>query len=407
MKAAVASGGPWDGEPAGEDPVNASGSGTPPVYRVMLPGDGFPRLVQACGNHPGYAFETAAGRYQLHCFFLSIDHGGARDAIEAVLARPDLFDAEHCAFYGVTVMPQDRGRLTGRLPGVRFAWDFDYSMSHACGAVPLSATPGQPTEVRRRWVLVDPSLHVLRIFGFDTPVEEVLQAVADLPPPERFGGVVRPAPILLLPNVFEPELCRTMIAHYEQAGGRESGVHRAGRPVLDASFKRRKDYTIEDAELVQRARRRVARRVLPEVERLFFMRADYIERDIIGCYSADDGGHFSPHTDNGPGLSAHRRYAVSINLNDDFDGGEVVFPEYNLHGYKAPAGWAVVFPCAALHAVRRVTRGARYAYLPFIYDEGGKAIRDAERAASAPASTSLPVFDGGAGTPQRDAESSR
>ena len=104
-----------------------------------------------------------------------------------------------------------------------------------------------------------------------------------------------------------------------------------------------------------------------------------IERHIVGGYSAEDGGHFRPHTDNGQGVgpTAHRRFAVSINLNDDFDGGEVVFPEYNTVGYKAPAGWAVVFPCAALHSVQPVTRGTRYAYLPFVYDEAGARIREA------------------------------
>lgn len=39
----------------------------------------------------------------------------------------------------------------------------------------------------------------------------------------------------------------------------------------------------------------------------------------------------------------------------------------------------MVFPCAILHAVRPVTSGARYAFLPFVYDQAGKEIRDAER----------------------------
>lgn len=56
-----------------------------------------------------------------------------------------------------------------------------------------------------------------------------------------------------------------------------------------------------------------------------------------------------------------------------------------MDGYKAPLGWAVVFPCAILHAVRRVTHGVRYAYLPFVYDEAGRAIREAELARAAEA----------------------
>jgi hypothetical protein len=40
---------------------------------------------------------------------------------------------------------------------------------------------------------------------------------------------------------------------------------------------------------------------------------------------------------------AHRRFAVSINLNADFDGGEISFPEYSPRSFKAAPGTAVVF----------------------------------------------------------------
>jgi predicted 2-oxoglutarate/Fe(II)-dependent dioxygenase YbiX len=100
----------------------------------------------------------------------------------------------------------------------------------------------------------------------------------------------------------------------------------------------------------------------------------------VGCYSAEADGHFGPHRDNRQGMTAHRRFAVSINLTDDFEGGEVVFPEYNTLGYKARAGWAVVFPCAALHQVNYVRKGTRYAFLPFVYDQSGRDMRDAELA---------------------------
>jgi predicted 2-oxoglutarate/Fe(II)-dependent dioxygenase YbiX len=71
----------------------------------------------------------------------------------------------------------------------------------------------------------------------------------------------------------------------------------------------------------------------------------------------------------------HRRFAVSINLNEDFEGGEVSFPEYAPRGFKAPRGAAIVFSCSLLHAVSRVTVGARYAFLPFLYDDAAAEIR--------------------------------
>ena len=71
---------------------------------------------------------------------------------------------------------------------------------------------------------------------------------------------------------------------------------------------------------------------------------------------------------------------MSINLNDDFEGGEVSFPEYSPRGFKAPRGGAVIFSCAMLHAVGRATGGRRYAFLPFLYDDAAAKIREANAA---------------------------
>jgi hypothetical protein len=63
-----------------------------------------------------------------------------------------------------------------------------------------------------------------------------------------------------------------------------------------------------------------------------------MERYIVSCYAAEDGGHFRAHRDNTTAGTAHRRFAVSINLDDAFDGGEVAFPEYGPRSFKAPPG---------------------------------------------------------------------
>jgi predicted 2-oxoglutarate/Fe(II)-dependent dioxygenase YbiX len=119
--------------------------------------------------------------------------------------------------------------------------------------------------------------------------------------------------------------------------------------------------------------------VVPEIAKVHQFRVTRMERYLIGCYDAGEGGHFAPHRDNTTPGTAHRRFAVSVNLNDDFEGGEVSFPEYGPRGLKAPPGGAVVFSCSLLHAVSRVTRGRRYAFLPFLYDEAAAAVRDANR----------------------------
>jgi predicted 2-oxoglutarate/Fe(II)-dependent dioxygenase YbiX len=357
-----------------------------PRFQPITAGDIFPWITQNVTSKDNFVLDTLAGRYQLYGFFLSTADDAGRKAVDAVRRRRSLFDDLHCSFVGVTVDEQDPGRgLSDILPGVRFALDFDHKISKLCGAAPVNAPPGSPPAFHRFWVLVDPSLHVLRVFPFSDDPDAVLDAVAALPPPHLFGGLERPAPILLLPNVFEPDLCRRLIDLYEAHGGGESGVQRNGKGVLDHSFKRRKDHVLEDSSLRQFLNARIARRVAPEIEKLFFMRVKFVERHIVGCYSAADGGHFAPHRDNREDASAHRRFAVSVNLNDDFTGGEVGFPEYGAQTYKAPAGWAVVFPCAILHRVMPVTAGVRYAFLPFVYDESGLKIRDANQARAAAA----------------------
>jgi hypothetical protein len=73
---------------------------------------------------------------------------------------------------------------------------------------------------------------------------------------------------------------------------------------------------------------------------------------------------------------AHRRLAVSVNLNADFDGGEVTFPEYGPRGLNRRQA-AVLFSCSLLQSVSKVTRGRRYAFLPSLYDQEAAKIRAA------------------------------
>jgi predicted 2-oxoglutarate/Fe(II)-dependent dioxygenase YbiX len=134
-------------------------------------------------------------------------------------------------------------------------------------------------------------------------------------------------------------------------------------------------------------RERIQGRLLPEVWKSFQFSATRLERYIVACYDAGEGGHFQPHRDNTTGGTAHRRFAVTINLNDDYEGGDLRFPEFGSHRYRGPVGGAVVFSCTLLHEVTPVTKGMRFATLPFLYDEA--AVRDAEK--SAPAAPAHPM----------------
>lgn len=267
-----------------EDAAAAAGPGEPVVYRNLQPGDPLPQMIQASGGKARFGFHTLAGRYQLYAFHLSADPPAVKAALAVAMARRDLFNDTHCSLTAVSVSAADRDvhGLADIRPGVRIAWDFDYRMALECGAIPLGTKPGVSTAARRLWILTDPSLHVLRVFPWDTPVEMVIETVAALPPPDDFGGVFRPAPILMLPNVLEPEFCRELIGLYQADGGAESGVYREGAGVLDSGFKRRRDYFVSDPQVLERLSARIGRRVAPEIEKLFFMKIRYFERHIVG-----------------------------------------------------------------------------------------------------------------------------
>lgn len=353
---------------------------------TLLPGDPAPTFKQRTPANPRYSFDTAAGRYLVLCFFGSARDVQSQGALSAALARTDLFDDERACFFGVSNDPADEteARVTNRVPGFRFFWDFDLTVAKLYGAVPKDAEPSSGSvALSRFWIVVDPTLRIIANIPFrpdGSDVVEALQMVEALPPPAKFAGMELQAPVLYLPRVFEPEFCRHLIGLYESHGGEESGFMREidGRTVgvSDPGHKRRKDYIITDPDLMSALQARVLRRIVPEIAKVHQFKVTRMERYIVSCYAAEDGGHFAAHRDNTTAGTAHRRFAVSVNLNDDFDGGEVSFPEYGPRGFKAPPGGAVVFSCSLLHKVSHVKRGRRFAFLPFLYDDAAAKLRE-------------------------------
>jgi len=358
-----------------------------PRYKNLVPGEPAPWFHARANTRADYAFDTSGGHYIVLCFFATAADAKGKGAVDAALAHAELFNDETTLFFGVSVDAEDeaRKRVGRRVNGFRFFWDFDGAVSRLYGAIPDDAVPGKGNvPLRRIWVIIDPTMRVLKVVPFapdGADAQEVMDYLKSLPPPSHFAGFEVPAPVLVLPNVFEPEFCAKLIALYEAHGGEETGFMREvdGRTVQlhDHGHKRRRDHMIEDEEIMQQVRQRFGRSVLPELLKAYQYRATHMERYLVGCYTAEDGGHFVAHRDNTTKGTAHRRFAASVNLNSDFDGGEVRFPEYGPRSFKPPPGGAVVFSCSLLHAVSKVTRGRRYAFLPFMYDGEAARIRDA------------------------------
>lgn len=343
----------------------------PRIGPALTPGEPAPMFSWPVGSGRPFSIGAMAGRYLVLGFLGRSDAAAAQGALRAVLARRDLFDDRRASFFGITtdaVPPEGE-------PGYRFFHDPDLRLAQLYRLA-------DGTGFRPGWIVADPGMRVIASIPFaedGADVGRLLALLDGLPPPEAHIGEVIQAPVLILPRVFEPELCAHLIALYESRGGIDSGFMReeGGRTlaVSDPRFKRRQDHVVADEDLIDELRARFRRRVLPEIARAFHFHATRMERYIVARYAAEDGGHFAAHRDNTTAATAHRRFAVSINLNADFEGGEVSFPEYGPRGFKAPVGGAVVFSCALLHQVSRVTRGQRFAFLPFLYDEAAARIR--------------------------------
>ncbi len=357
-----------------------------PRYATLLPGDPAPWFRQRCTTPQGtYTFDMSAGRHVVLFFFGSgLDEGVAAELAE-IKANRALFDGRQINFFGVSADAEDEaeGRLTEDSPGIRFFWDADGVVGRLYGARPL--LPEQALPIRSHWVLLDPMLRVLGTADHKPgTAAQVLAALRqlDLTAKHHREGV---APVLCLDHVFEPEFCQRLVAAYHAGDSVASGVfteREVGRSttISDAGFKRRRDCTLRDGALVQQVQARIIRRVVPEIRKAFQFEASHLERLIVACYDAADRGVFGAHRDNTVSATAHRRFAVSINLNDDFDGGEISFPEFGLRSYRPAVGGAVIFSCSLMHAVSPVVRGRRYACLPFLYDEAAAKLKHANRA---------------------------
>jgi predicted 2-oxoglutarate/Fe(II)-dependent dioxygenase YbiX/peroxiredoxin len=357
-------------------------------YRNLLAGDPAPWFRQACTSNPRYNFDTAAGRYIVLCFFGSAGGEAGRGALRLIAGERQRFNDSHIAFFGVSNDPADlaENRVQESLPGIRFFWDFDGSVSRLYGAAPIEGEEG-PQIVRPVWFVLDPLLRIVAAIPFQqngADRQQLVDVIDALPPVSRFAGADLQVPVIMLPNVFERELCNQLIAMYEADGGRESGFMREvdGKTVSvhDYGHKRRRDYDITDEAMITRTRERVRRRIVPEIAKIHQFDATRMERYIVACYEGETGGHFRAHRDNTTKGTAHRRFAVSINLNEDFEGGEISFPEFGTRSFRPPPGGAVVFSCSLLHQVSSVTRGRRFAFLPFLYDEAAAKQREANNA---------------------------
>ncbi|HYM31387.1 MAG TPA: 2OG-Fe(II) oxygenase [Candidatus Cybelea sp.] len=222
-------------------------------------------------------------------------------------------------------------------------------------------------------VVMDPNFRVLQIVD-DTSNRPHADIVLDLVRQERALRPAAPlgmhAPVLVLPRVLGREQCRELIDmwHRPVRTWHTDGLTSAGYNDDKADFKVRNDsygkvvqYVLRDPAVSAKLDANFARKVADEMQRAFQTRVTQREVYRIACYDAEESGSLPAHRDNVSKMAEHRRFTISINLNaEEFEGGELRFPEYGSQLYKTETGMAVIWSCTLLHEVMPVTSGRRF-----------------------------------------------
>lgn len=354
----------------------------------LVTGDPAPWFVTDSTSNPKFHFDTIGGHRIILSFLGSsrIDH--CNQVIQKFAALQEQLDFHQIIFCGVIVDPNDLDleALIEKPTFLKLFWDFDQSISRLYGVCQVNSGSSDGVYTPTTFVL-NQNLQIAGVFPVQDPdqhIAQVLTFAQNLPafPPPQFA--IRQAPVLLIPNVLDRSFCQHLINLYEADGGEPSGFMREvdGKTtaIMQDDFKRRRDWLISDPDLLHQLNDVVLRRVIPEIKKAFQFTITRFERHLVGCYEEQAQGFFRRHRDNTTKGTAHRRFAMTLNLNTgEYEGGCLWFPEYGSQLYRPEVGEAVIFSGSLLHEVTPMTQGRRFALLSFFYGDEDAKLRERNR----------------------------
>ena len=229
-------------------------------------------------------------------------------------------------------------------------------------------------------VVLRPNHHVLAILREpgEAQAREALALVERLAAERRTVAMAVHPPVLIVPDVLSRDDCRRLVTVYHTRGnvfvepkhGDDNMTTDYKMRIPEYGRGDRIDHWIVDRDTDSFVWGRLTSRLVPEIRRAFQYHITRRERLRMGCYSGQRGGEQHGHRDDSEQMVAHRRFAMSINLNtDEFEGGELRFPEFGDQRYRPESGAAIVFSCSLLHEAMQVTAGTRLVLLAFLFGE--------------------------------------
>ncbi len=173
-------------------------------------------------------------------------------------------------------------------------------------------------------------------------------------------------PALIVPDAFTPEMCDKCLHSFRTGHTFEGTVGADATKGYKPNAKIRQDH-IPLPALAAEIDDKLSRSLFPEIKKVFGLDVTFRELYKIGLYSGEKKGFFVPHRDNFDYPLGYRRYAMTLQLTDDFEGGGLRFPEYDNKVYRPARGSAIVFSCGTMHEALPVTKGDRYIVVGFFH----------------------------------------
>ena len=249
-------------------------------------------------------------------------------------------------------------------PSARFICDPQGALYRTCGI--------KNPRIDAMSTLLSPAQRILATFDDRNAINQLadtiraMQSQASQPNTPTLATQAHP-PVLIVPDALSHSMRAELLDYWRRGSQYDGTIGVDGNEKVISTGKRRRDVDLRDRALLVRVDDQIAKTVLPELRKVSAFEALYRERYKVGCYRAEDAGHYSPHRDTGVKQLAYRRYSMSLALSQEYDGGLLYFPEYAAVHYKIPAGSAVLFPSALLHGVTPVKRGERFVLVSFFH----------------------------------------
>ncbi len=332
--------------------------------RALEPGDIAPNFVLP--DNAGHRVELDADDVAGHFTILVFCSGNASDsgALGSLAAAATALAALNVKLFVIGVRPD------GNVP---FPVLFD--PDGRCRASYLGSRGGEITTV-----VLGPNRHVIAIVaGAEDHAAPATAAIAALASRRRPAMITAPhPPVLMVPEVFSRADCQHLITVFALQGhvwlqpqhGGPMPPHDYKVRVPEYGRRDRIDHFIVNRETNDLIHSRFHARLFPEIKKAYQYDITRYEPYRIACYEGERGGELHGHRDNTLPIVAHRRFAVSVNLNtEEFEGGELRFPEFGAETYRPETGAAIAFSCSMLHEAMHVTKGRRYVLLAFLGGE--------------------------------------